>query len=518
MLETLQGMFGRDFMPHGQCFLWYPELLWLHVVADTLIALSYFAIPIALINFIRRQKHIPFRWMFQMFAAFIVACGVTHVFSIITMWEPVYGIEGSLKMTTGLISVLTAGCLIPLLPKAMALPSPTALAAANEHLRQEITDRHQAEIALRESEQRFQSLYNNSPVMLHSIDNQGILIDVNDYWLTMMGYRRAEVIGRPTIDFLSVASRDYALNIALPHFKTTGMIKDVPYEFVTRDGKILDVLLSAFSERDVQGKIIRSLAVLIDVTAQKAAEKQAHQRQIELEHISRIHTMGELATGLAHELNQPLTVISNNCDLAQELIADGPSHFSKLQQLLEQNSAQALRAGDIIRRLRALVQHDESRRAACDMNELIEQITHLLTHDAEHKHATIKLCLADISHPLWIDRVQIEQVLLNLIRNSLDAMTEANSFKREITITSALQGVDRLQVSVADTGPGLDPERSQKVFEPFVTNKAQGMGLGLSISRSIIEDHGGHLWTEPNPGGGAAFHFSLSLIAANEHE
>jgi PAS domain-containing protein len=176
MLDFLKGLVETGFMPHGHCYFWYPQLLWLQVGSDTLIMLAYYMIPVTLIYFVYRRRELPFPWMFIMFGAFILACGTTHLMDIWTVWDPVYWLQGIIKLVTAGISMATAILLIPLFPKALALRSPAELEAANQALAKEAAERKSAEVARRQTEQRFQRLLETAPDAMIVIDQEGKIV------------------------------------------------------------------------------------------------------------------------------------------------------------------------------------------------------------------------------------------------------------------------------------------------------------------------------------------------------
>jgi two-component system sensor kinase FixL len=235
--------------------------------------------------------------------------------------------------------------------------------------------------------------------------------------------------------------------------------------------------------------------------------------QSELVHVSRLTALGEMASALAHELNQPLSAISNYVTGSRQLLAREGSDHGKVRDALERASDQALRAGQIIRRLREFVARGETERKVERLPKLLEEASALALVGARERGVLVRFDLDPQAEFVVADKVQVQQVVLNLIRNAIDAME--HSPRREIHLSSAAKG-DMVEVRVADTGPGIADEVVQQLFHPFVTTKPTGMGIGLSISRTIIEAHGGRIWAERNEGGGATFHFTLRSGAGEE--
>jgi two-component system sensor kinase FixL len=223
--------------------------------------------------------------------------------------------------------------------------------------------------------------------------------------------------------------------------------------------------------------------------------------------------MGEMASALAHELNQPLTAIINYAQAARRALGSADdARQSALASLLDKASQQATRAGQIIHRLRQFIAKGETERALEDLNAVVEEASALALIGTAGKRIAVRRAFAADLPPVLIDRVQIHQVVTNLLRNSIDALAEVE--RREIVLATRRAGADAIEVTVADSGPGLDPALAGRLFQPFVTTKPEGIGIGLSICRSIVDAHGGRLWASANPGGGTTFHIRLPILRA----
>lgn len=245
-----------------------------------------------------------------------------------------------------------------------------------------------------------------------------------------------------------------------------------------------------------------------DLTERQRTEARLQELQTELVHISRLTAMGEMASALAHEINQPLSAIANYLKGAKRLLdGRGDDDSKTIAGAMDKAAEQALRAGQIIRRLRDFVARGENERRIESLSKLIEEANALALVGAKEHGVRVRLQIDRTHDLIFADKVQIQQVLLNLLRNAIEAVT--NHERRELVISTRPSDDDMVEVSVADTGTGISANISAQLFQPFITTKAQGMGVGLSISRTIIEAHGGRIWTEPNPGGGAVFRFTL---------
>jgi len=250
-----------------------------------------------------------------------------------------------------------------------------------------------------------------------------------------------------------------------------------------------------------------------NITAVRRAEQESRQHQAELVHVCRLSTMGEVATGMAHELNQPLSAIVNYAKGASRRLQGGIGGSDELVDAMGQISSQAQRAGEIIRRLRALVGKQPPIRSQADLNHLVREVCGFVEFETSKLEMQITLDLADGEIPVDVDLVQVEQVLLNLVRNALDALEEREAGERLLRIRTWVEG-SLAQVSVHDNGVGIPPERMVHLFDPFFTTKASGMGMGLPISQTILENHGGEIWAESEAGSGTTFYVSLPLAGA----
>ncbi len=252
-----------------------------------------------------------------------------------------------------------------------------------------------------------------------------------------------------------------------------------------------------------------------DLTEYQQTQARLHELQAELVHVSRLTAMGEMASALAHELNQPLSAISNYMKGSRRLLAGSTDpNTVKIESAMERAAEQALRAGQIIRRLRDFVARGESEKRVESLAKLIEEAGALGLTGAREQGVVLRFNLDPAHDLVLVDRVQIQQVLVNLFRNALEAM--ANSDKKELSAGNARVADDMVEVTVSDTGSGLPEQVKAKLFQTFFTTKETGMGVGLSISRSIIEAHGGRMWAETNSAGGATFRFTLPLAPVGD--
>ena len=267
--------------------------------------------------------------------------------------------------------------------------------------------------------------------------------------------------------------------------------------------------------RWVDGRTVR-VQIAADITDRKHVEEVAQQQQKRLEQTSRLITMGEMASSLAHELNQPLSAIANYCAGCVKRLQAGNYKLDDLLAAMQKASDQAERAGKIIRHMRDMVKKSEPRREAVALAELIDETRAFADIEAQRTGTQIVVDLPQNLPKIRVDRIMIEQVLLNLIRNGMEAMTDVRPDKRQLLIQARPVAGRQLEVSVADQGHGLPEDDVERLFAPFYTTKAEGMGIGLAICRSIVEFHQGHLWAERRREGGSLFRFTVPIDTASE--
>jgi two-component system sensor histidine kinase TtrS len=279
--------------------------------------------------------------------------------------------------------------------------------------------------------------------------------------------------------------------------------------FWRQDGSSFPVEYSSTPIKDERGNTIGSVVVFRDMTEQKKVEEDALQHQAELARVARLSTLGEMASGIAHEINQPLTAISTNAQASVRLLEANPPDTSLCMEVMERIATQATRAGEIIRQLRRFVKKEPLERSEVDINSLVSAVVVLIRPELRRANVKLVLELQPGLPGIAVQPIQIEQVILNLAKNAIEALDEMPVDRRGLTIETRLEAADRIQVRVCDTGPGLQEDLLDQLFNPFVTSKADGMGLGLSISNGIIQAHGGRLSANSPAEGGAEFSFFI---------
>jgi two-component system sensor kinase FixL len=369
--------------------------------------------------------------------------------------------------------------------------------------------------AAREIErQELRALLNAAVDAVIVINSAGLIETFNPAAARLFGYSAQEAIGR-NVSLLMPEPDRSAHDGYLRRYLTTGDAHIIgigrEVQAQRRDGSVFPAALSVGRVSGLDPP--RFVGFIHDLSARVAAENEVIQARDRLTHVARLSTMGELAAGLAHEINQPLAAITTYAQACQYLIAQGAAvDGEEIRDALAQISAQALRAGEVIRRLRSFVSNREVRHEQVDCNRLLEDLAALAHPDSRANDVRLIFDVEEQLPLLVADAVQLQQVLINLIRNGIDATLHAGSVRREIVVRAA-RAADAVEFSVRDYGPGVEPGVIANLFNPFFTTKAHGTGLGLAISRTIVVAHGGKLAYRPATGGGACFHFTLPALA-----
>jgi two-component system sensor kinase FixL len=364
-------------------------------------------------------------------------------------------------------------------------------------------------------EAHLKSILETIPDAMIVIDPHGRIQSFSVAAERLFGWRAPEVIGR-NVSMLMPSPYREGHDGYLERYLRTGERKIIGVGRVVvgerRDGSTFPMEL-AVGEMKSNDKLFFT-GFIRDLTERQKTEGRLQELQAELIHISRLTAMGEMASTLAHELNQPLSAISNYLKGARRILNGPTENATLVAEALDKASEQSLRAGQIISRLRNFVARGEAERKVESLSKLLEEASALALVGAKDQGVKVRFDL-DTEHDLvFADKVQVQQVVLNLIRNAIEAMAESPT--RQMVISSLSDGSRMVRVSVSDTGSGLSPDILPQLFQPFVSTKKHGMGVGLSISKTIIETHGGRLWAEPNPGGGTVFHLTLKLASAED--
>ena len=375
--------------------------------------------------------------------------------------------------------------------------------------------RRRANLLTREAlarEAHVQSILDTVPEAMIVIDDHGIVQSFSTAAERLFGYHAVEALGQ-NVNILMPAPYRESHNGYLQRYMNTGERRIIGIGRVVvgqrKDGSTFPMELAVGEMRSGDKRFFAGF--IRDLTERQMTEARLQELQSELVHISRLTAMGEMASTLAHELNQPLSAISNYLKGSRRLLeGSSDDRSTTMRDALDKAVDQAMRAGQIIRRLRDFVSRGESERRVESVTKLVEEASALSLVGVKDRGIRVQFQFDPTVDLVIADRVQIQQVLLNLIRNAMDAMETAP--RRDLVVRVVPTGDGHVQISVADTGSGIAPEIADQLFTPFITTKRQGMGVGLSISRTIVEAHGGRIWVEPNPGGGTIFHFTLEVV------
>jgi PAS domain S-box-containing protein len=545
MLSVLTNLFAEnDYIPHGVCLLWEPGLLWLHVLSDAVIAIAYYTIPFALIYFLSRRQDLAFRGIFLLTGIFILACGTTHVMGVVTLWYPDYWLDGIIKLLTAAVSIATAYAMWRAMPAALALPSTEQLERANASLAHEIGQRQRAEAALRDanaelerrvtartaeleaevaqrrrteetlraSEERWRGMFEASAVGIALTDESQRFVAANEAFQKMLGYTQEQLRSLGPVEITHEDDRQatQAMLDRMMADRTAGY--DVEKRFRRKDGTIIWVRVSTARPPDPASGLRGIPTIIEDITERKRAEDAIHEARDSLLRVARLSTMGELSASIAHEINQPLGAIVANGQACLRFLARPAPDVEEVKEGVEEIISDGRRASEVLKRIRALVKNTAPERGPLDVNTAIDEVLALTRHELERNRVAVQTMLSPDLPLIQADRIQVQQVVLNLVMNAIEAMREIDNRPRVLTLTSAFGGNQDVAVSVEDCGVGLNTANLGRLFDAFFTTKVEGMGMGLSICNSIVRAHGGRLMAAAGAIHGAVFRFTLPAM------
>jgi len=559
MLEFLKNLFtSGSFIPHGHCYLWKSELVWLHIVSDSLIALAYYSIPITLIYFVHKRQDLPFDWIFLLFGTFIIACGTTHLMEIWTLWHPTYWLLGLVKSVTAIVSVYTALELMPLVPKALALPSPVQLEAinrellnqitkrklaeealqtanqkleirveerttelrnANQQLQTEIVERKQVEVALRNALQKLSFHVENSPLAVVEWNHHFQLQHWSQKAEQIFGWKAEEVFGRSWQEWQFIFEED--LELVNTHCaalgdgsKPSNVSRNRNY---TKYGSVIYCEWYNSALLDESGKLVSVLSLVQDISDRNRTEKQIKELNQDLERRVFERTAQLEATNkeleafsysVSHDLRAPLRSIDG---FSQTLIERYTEQLDdKGKHYLKRVRAATQRMGEMIDDLLDLsrVTRSEMQRQRVYLSSLVQEITSDLQQTKPERSAEFVIAPGVLVEG---DPQLLKVVLENLLSNAWKFTSNQISARIEFGITSQ-QNVKQAYF-VKDNGAGFDMEYADKLFGAFqrlhTTDEFPGTGIGLATVQRIIRRHGGNVWAEGAVGQGATFYFML---------
>lgn len=383
------------------------------------------------------------------------------------------------------------------------------LQTTNTTLQAEIRERRRIEEELRYSEARFRDFAQTAADWFWEVDADLRLSYLGGRYQGVLGLSKDQLIGRTIADIYAKHLRKAERWAHYRRTLRTGHpFEDAELEWVRPDGTVRWLRMSGTPSWDMSRRFLGYRGVGRDITEYRLLTEQARQHQVELEHAARLVTVGEMAATLAHELNQPLGTIANYCAACQEALRLGRADAPLFTEALEQVAYQTTRAAEIVRRVKHFVRKSQPQRTEVDLNALVKEVVILAQAEARAQGCDIEVKLARSLPSILADSLQLEQVLLNLLRNGIEAVEDAHRMGGKVWI--ATMPKDKLvQVTIRDNGVGLTPEALEQIFNSFYTTKQKGTGMGLAISRTIVEAHGGHIWAEWESEGGVTFHVTL---------
>jgi PAS domain S-box-containing protein len=389
-----------------------------------------------------------------------------------------------------------------------------------ENLKLEVAARERAEIALRELanglEAKIRRLVDSNIIGMFMWYADGRIIDANEAYLRIIGYDRGDLTaGRLNWRDLTPPEWHEADDRRAAQLEASGTAQPYEKEYLRKDGTRVPVLVGAAV---YEGRSGEGVGFVLDLTDRKRAERAYSQAQMELAHANRVATMGQLSASIAHEISQPIGAALSYANAASHWLAAQPPNLEEVRRDLGFIVESGVRASEVIDRIRALVKKAPPRKDKVDINEAILEVIALTQNEMANNSISVRTQLADALPAIQGDRVQLQQVILNLLINAIEAMSGTSERPRELLISTAKTDPEGVLVAVRDSGPGLAPESIERLFESFYTTKPAGLGMGLSICRSIIEAHHGRLWATSNTPRGAVFQFTLPPYAYGEKD
>jgi len=376
----------------------------------------------------------------------------------------------------------------------------------------DVTEQRAVERALQASAAHLQSILSTVPDAMVVIDARGRILSFSKAAERLFGFSEADIVGANVSCLMPQPDRG-AHDDYMHHYLATGERRIIG-KGRTVTGKRKDGTtfpMDLFVGEAVSGGERVFTGFIRDLSEKQATEQRVDELRSDLVHAARISAMGTMASTLAHELNQPITAVANYMEAIRDLLADPkPDDLPMIREALDDAAGQAIRAGQIVRRLREFVARGDVEKTVEDLPPLVEEAAELALLGARERGVTARFNLDPAASPVLVDRVQTQQVLINLMRNAVEAMSDMPV--RELVVSACNDEPGFVRVTVADTGPGITPDVAEGLFRAFSSTKAEGMGLGLSICRTIVEASGGRIWMEPRDGGGTLFHFTLVKV------
>jgi len=545
-VSNLVNIFDSSaYMPHGMCYLWQENLLLLHVISDAIIAIAYFSIPLALAFFVHQKKQLEYKWVFILFSLFILACGSTHILSIITVWKPIYGLSGLVKAFTAGISLLTAFLLWPLIPKAILIPSPSHLLTLNNQLESEIeihkrtkkelqrlnanldnqvlirtTELQRLNQELQDSEEKYKNLLHAAGEGIYGLDLTGKTTFANPACCNMLGYKESELIGQPIKSLMKYTySGENIHRIKNLDIKkriiNDSIVKSNSEFFLRKDSHFFPVEFVS-TPLNNKGKLVGRVVVFSDITSQKKNETLLINSKNTAEKENKAKS--EFLSRMSHELRTPMNAILG---FSQLLNSDN------LSEDQHENVDEILKAGthllDLINEVLDLSKIESERydllKEPIELNDIIYESISLVQPIAYKQSIEIIDKITKNSQFIICgDRQRLKQVMLNLLSNAI----KYNRKQGTVTLMyeQPTENAKKIKINILDTGYGMTAEQIKKLFQPFErlsaeTSGIEGTGIGLVIVKKLTEKMGGAIGITSDSDG-SCFWLELPLIEKQE--
>jgi PAS domain S-box-containing protein len=519
-VDLFEQLFRNDFLPHGYCVAWQPGILWLHLISDAIIAIAYYSIPLALAYFVAARRDLTFKWMFQLFILFIVACGTTHLMSIITLWEPVYWLDGGVKVVTAGASILTAITLWPLIPQALALPNPAQLEKMNQELHKEILERQQVTAELKQAEAKFRGLLEAAPDAIVITDRQGKIVLINAQTEAIFGYKREALLEKPVEMLLPRRfqgnhpqhRQDYYANT---QFRPMGINLELWGQH--KDGREIPVEISLSPLQTEEGLLVSS--AIRDITPKKEAEAALRKAKEVAEAANQAKS--EFLANMSHELRTPLNGILGYVQILNRDEALTRQQQEAIRTIGRSGEHLLLMINDILDLSKIEAGKTELLPTEFHFPTFLQVIADIVQVRATQKELTFSYEFSpDLPTGLYADEKRLRQILLNLLGNAVK-FTEQGKISFNVTLTEGATSSQshKIRFEIIDTGLGIAPENLELIFQPFHQVKQpqgqqEGTGLGLAISRQLTHLMGGEIEVGSQIGQGSKFWFELELLEA----
>ncbi len=514
----IRNLFAANFMPHVYCLSQEPSLVSLYVASNLAIGLSYVAISLTLVFFVVKKRGLPFHWMFLSFGLFIIACGATHFMDVLTLWHPVYWLAGSVGLITAVASVMTAVLLPPLIPQALALPTPDELLHANQELEREIAERKRAETVLRESEERYRAVIQQASEGIFLFDaDTGLVVEANPALVRLLGYA-ADAMSRLTVYDIVADDREIVRrniqNVVANRLHVLG-----ERQYRRADGSIIDVEVSAnhiHLGKDVVCAVVR------DITERKQVEQQrlelAREQAARAEAEAANRSKDEFLATVSHELRTPLNAILGWSRMLRTSALDAQTRERALEVIERNAKAQSQLIEDLLDVSRIITGKLRLAVGPVNLAAVIENAIESMRPAVDAKNITLQIVLETEAGLVSGDGERLQQVVWNLLSNAVKFTPKGGR------ILTRLRRVNsHVEITVSDTGKGIAPEFLPYVFDRFrqadssLTRAFGGLGLGLAIVRNLVELHGGTAQAESRgEGQGATFTIRLPMLAMHE--